>query len=958
MLAFLAVGCPVLSYKLWWIKDGFGIRNELLVNMLIGLPGFALYFISPFRLKYLDAGHWNHVNWLTLTIFLTHVNSVVLPLIHFFQRQRPKSRSGSSRGGKPITSIFPWDSAGKSISGTPAGDFMSDRSSFLSKSSSQVMSPQLHSSEAQNDGNQSIAEQSVLSQAIAEGLGQAPLPSAGTNRTESSGHRLRGLKGFMSKYGTDSDGNLIPLGKMNPRAYEYVVQDRDMLEALVAFSVTVFSTENALFLQEYDGLRKQVREYYQLISRNSRAESQQQLADGSGPTTQDRDGSIGSQSSRPRRNTQSLLGSISSSIHHKISSIHGELHYGRRGSRAVSEPPPVKGTGPALSSPALSSPVLSSPGAEISTPMRTRPIGRHRQNLSDSLWRLSLQSSLRHSSTAPTSPRPTIILGDDPTTHSRGKHAHAQSESTPTSPRMSERQVPPHSSLATRCFPRLTVSTADPMHEYGSEEPDSERSSFSWYGRGNSGSALSYQDMTPSDVSSYQGGLEDSGEYPDSISDGSVVAAPVSADDITIRNGELGPVRSASASFPLAPRPKTRATISSQSQDNISNLGSSKSSAQSPLSPTFRQGLSIETSPYGSDPKQPSRLFQPVSTQSPFHSPSSSVSAPYTPRLPSQPQLRGSPSSLQRSSSARTILTAEEYRQLYNASSAVAFASNSGPLSVSPFQEGVRQHLSYDEALQQDSSNAEGATSQAQVPAVAVLPLSGASQGRQRMLARANSRGLMMPVMDRMTPVPKALLSAYWELADAFIMPWSDTQLNLPYEMVQEIRRLFEESQCYLEMFEPVVREIQELVYVNVWPRFVVYLQRQPRGFRGRMKQAWKAFTDRIRVGNHLGGVGYSGEDGVYQGTMSHRAQDMSMAMSEQFPETIYQDEEDIAYARQQRAQGYIQNQYSYLAGPSAIRLRSGADEGKEVSEEELGQFGVMQELDFTALERIVVDAK
>ncbi|GJJ73499.1 hypothetical protein EMPS_05857 [Entomortierella parvispora] len=956
MLAFLAIGCPVLSWKLWWIKDGFGIRNELLVTMMIGLPGFVLYFISPFKLKYLDKGHWNHVNWLILTIFLAHVNSVVLPLIQFFRRQRPKSRSGGHRG-KPITGIFRWDSVGRAVPGTPTGDFASDGSSFFSRVSSQVLSPQFPGID--DDGNRSIAEQSVLSQAIAEGLGRAPSASARANRTDANGHRLRGLKGFMSKYGMDSDGNFVPLSKMNPRAFEFVVQDRDMLEALVSFSVTVFSTENALFLQEYDGLRKQVREYYRLISRNSRQESQQAPAGGLGSPTQNWDGSTpSSPTSRSHRQTQSLLGSMASSIQYRLSSINDDRHHGRRNSRAASDPLTAKNT----------IPEVCSPEAESSSVMPTRPIARHRQNMSDSLWRLSLQSSLRQSSTVPSSPRATMIQIEDPATPCR-QSAHIRSESSPTSPRMSERHLPSQSSLAGRCFPRLAASTMDPMHDNGSEGPDSERSSFSWYGRGNSGSALSYHDVTPSDISSYQGGLEEFGEDHGSISvsvsDESAVAAPVSvpvsADDITIRNNGTGPVRSASAPFPLADRPKARAAVSSQSQDNISSLGSSRSSAKSPLSPPFQQGSPPETSPYGSlpDPKQPSRLFQPISSQIPLHSPSSSVSAPYTPRLPSQPQLRGSPSSMQRSTSARTILTLEEQRQLYNASSEVVSATTAGPLSVSPLQEALQQHQSCGDLIQQTEPSGEEGLPQAQSPTAAVVPRARPLHGRQRMLSRVHRHGLMMPVMDRMTPVPKALLPAYWELADTFVMPWSDTQLNLPDEIVQEIRRQFETSECYLEMFEPVVREIQELVYVNVWPRFVVFLQKQPQGFRGRMKLAWKRFTDRVWVGNHFAGNhhdgnGYNGEGGVYRGPTTPRPHELSRTSSGQFPETIYQDEEDIARAQQQQAEGYIQNQYSYLGGLGAVRPRAG--EAKEVSEEELGQFGVMQELDLTALQRIVVD--
>src|SRR5690554_3504033 len=119
MLIFLVIACPILVHKLRWVKDGFGIRNELLMAVCIGTPGFVLYFISPFYLSDLDAGHWNHVNWLVLTIFLSHVNSMVLPLIQFLMRQTPRQRTNSFIASHShFASIHRWDSV-KSFPGTP-----------------------------------------------------------------------------------------------------------------------------------------------------------------------------------------------------------------------------------------------------------------------------------------------------------------------------------------------------------------------------------------------------------------------------------------------------------------------------------------------------------------------------------------------------------------------------------------------------------------------------------------------------------------------------------------------------------------------------------------------------------------------------------------------------------------------------------------------------------------------
>ncbi|KAF9539934.1 hypothetical protein BGW38_009899, partial [Lunasporangiospora selenospora] len=88
-------------------------------------------------------------------------------------------------------------------------------------------------------------------------------------------------------------------------------------------------------------------------------------------------------------------------------------------------------------------------------------------------------------------------------------------------------------------------------------------------------------------------------------------------------------------------------------------------------------------------------------------------------------------------------------------------------------------------------------------------------------------------------------------------MPNAVLELNLDEALVNEIRALFLTGDCYLEMYEPIVREVQELVYSNVWPRFVQSIQRNPQGTPGKFKRTWKSiFSDSSssRVGQSADG--------------------------------------------------------------------------------------------------------
>ncbi|KAG0376710.1 hypothetical protein BGX24_007329 [Mortierella sp. AD032] len=1020
MLGFLAIGCPVLTYKLWWIKDGFGIRNELLITMIIGLPGFALYFLSPIYLKRLDAGHWNHVNWLTITIFLAHVNSVVLPLIQFFMRQRPKQRSGMNI----LTGIFRWDST-KSFPGTPTMDVNSDASSFHfhSRASSQVLSPQIiETCDLSIFERQSVGHQSVISQNIqgfpSDEYGNSSIQisqSGTTGQAQGLHHRRRGMKGFWAKYGKDADGNIIPLSQMNPRAFEYALQDLEMLGELVKFSVTVFSAENAKFLQEYEGLRRQVREYYRLITqgRSQGGKHSRQLSDvASSAVAPTEDGSVLGSDRPPRshRKKSSIFGSVASSIHSKLSkygssSVDNSARansdsYHNSSVSAQEEGSIITQDG----DPGCSTP-KQTPG-----PNATKSFGKRRHDLRGNLWRLSLQSSLRHSNTAQSSPQSSMI--DDAASQVTVERRSMSSPTPISQPRVSTETSHRHKTSD------ITVSSMDEASDSnmnGFSGNESDRSSFSWYGRGNSGSALSYHDATPSELSSYQdtasetfgahtgyfGGAGDTDSVAGYNRGGSDDVGSISVSIVSLREhhqGCEGPSQSSGCPCPIPIISKRAAASTTSSQDHVrsSSAPSSRSTIHSPTSPRHHAHHSAEGSPFGSlvgngnqdgmaayttMKQQQGRLNQSFTT-SPFHSPSSSVSAPFTPRLPSQPQLhspstiRASQGLIPRSVSARTILTAEDYRQLQHNTSPNSSTASSGPLSPLSTQQQQQQQLHITTA----NLSAPGAITSSQSNTFHQHH----HRHHNRLRSDLGSRGdfhsdVVMPIPNGRTPVPKALLAAFWEIYQTFIMSNSILELNLSETHVSEVKRLFATNECYLEMYEPIVREVQELVYSNVWPRFIQSIQRQPQGFPGKFKRTWKAFFgkgpedqgDGIfdgRMGGFFGqynrGDFELGSHSAHrQGEEGRRGSDGKEGVSATAAAAAaknYLPSPPLPQA------SYIHGQFAYLGGSNIPGLEgrngnTGQGEKDDVYGEEqldFGRFGVMQDLDLSALQRIVVDPK
>ncbi|KAG0038766.1 hypothetical protein BGZ82_010922 [Podila clonocystis] len=895
MFGFLAIGCPILSWKLWWIKDGYGIRNELLINMIIGLPGFILYFISPLKLKILDAGHWNHTNWLTLTIFFAHFNSVVLPLLRFFGRQTPQRMPDGKN--KPMTSIFRWDS-NKTVPETPNPDAESDTASFGFHSRSPSLSMPSSFGNVDMDGISmeppSLRHPSGTSQGILvvpdNSLGTTPISRNKTrSRSVSKPPRYRGMKGFWAKYGTDSEGRMIPLSQLDPKAFEYALNDQEMLAELVKFSITVFSAENTKFLQEYEGLKKQVQEYYRLVGAQTQRKHSRSETSSSDNVMGGASGSGSQPSTTSHRKAPSILESVASSI--RKFSMHGssdECH-SRCGSRSESmieiDLPNVGESG----TPPKPSHAMTHP---LPTPRPHKTGHRH----SDSLWRLSLMSSARNSANS----------------GSTDSSSNTNSSTTPTNP----------------------------------PQPDMVQD-------GTSSSALSYHDVTPSEASSFHAGSEDLYYYPHFGYFGQDTDSSAhynTGDDSAVRIQRSSPLSQQNSEIEGGsdrPGASKMTPTSVPRMNSLSSCSSVSGSVDNPLQIASGSISAPQGSRVLSTGSYPSLHTTQMRSQSPLHSPSSSVSATFTPRLPSQPSLTShamKPSALvvDKCTSLRSILTAEEHLQNQETTTTPPPCEGLAALQITP----ARQQLQVSYCLSPDQQQ-----------------LSPGHSLQQNMRPRpshqsSQSKLISTLMLNRKTAVPEALLPAYWEIASTFIMPNAVLELNLDEAQVEEIRDLFVHHACFLEMYEPVVRAVQELVYANVWPRFVQSLQKYPRGLP-KKKRIWRVFVySRQSDPREQEGDGEEKAESVAANSVveSERKAGNSNGLSLAGIQTLWRRYWGSQGTSQPRdgERGHAQSGTEMARGDLDANAASGGDDD-EKEMDGLRQFGVMQELDLSALQRIIV---
>ncbi|KAF9372513.1 hypothetical protein CPB97_001209 [Podila verticillata] len=214
------------------------------------------------------------------------------------------------------------------------------------------------------------------------------------------------------------------------------------------------------------------------------------------------------------------------------------------------------------------------------------------------------------------------------------------------------------------------------------------------------------------------------------------------------------------------------------------------------------------------------------------------------------------------------------------------------------------------------------------------------------------------PMLDRKAVVPDALLPAYWEIASTLIMPNSVLELNLNEAQVEEIRALFVTHGCFLEMYEPVVRTVQELVYANVWPRFVQTLQKHPRGLPKKMGRTWMAFFYRNAPGRGEHDVEEDeGKESVATGSVEEG--ERKVVGSSKFSLAGIQARWRQYWRRtsQPRDGGerHAQSGTEMAHGDHGESMASDSGGSNDKDMDGLRQFGVMQELDLSALQRIIV---
>lgn len=757
---------------------------------------------------------------------------------------------------------------------------------------------------------------------------------------------------------------MIPLSQMNPQAFEYALHDQEMLAELVKFSITVFSAENTKFLQEYEGLKKQVQEYYRLVGAQTQRKHNRSGTVSSDNAKGEALGSGSQPSTISHRKVPSIFESVASSI--CKFSMHGssdDCH-----SRCGSQPGSMIDFPIANGEPGATTKLSHAMTHPSPTPRPHKISHKH----SGSLWRLSLMSSARNSansgstdsnsnsnsnmntnsSTTPTNPPLPNDSVQDVAVLPHFHHLHHPIGPSPLSSHSTmERRMLQRSTTERACHTDRTFSALE-SHLSDLTDQDSRGSSItSWYEQGTLDSALSYHDVTPSEASSFHTGSEDLYYYPHFrhiAQDTDSSAHYNTGDESVVRvqvSSPLGQNTSEVGANNWSDRPGHPTRVMSMSvprMNSLSSFGSPNGSGDSDLqiasgstsAPPVGRGVS--TSSY------PSMHPTQMRSQSPLHSPSSSKSATFTPRLPSQPSLMAhvmKPPALivDKCTSPRSILTAEEHLQIQRATSTTPLSCQDISQQISPIhqqQPPVSYFLGPD---QQQNNN--------------MLRLKPSYQSNQSMLISA----LML---DCKTAMPDALLPAYWEIACMFIMPNSVLELNLNEAQVEEIRALFVNQGCFLEMYEPVVRTVQELVYANVWPRFVQTIQRHPRGLPKRMRWTWKAFFYWNASG---GGEKVVEEDGEKESVATGSVEDCEQkAGSSGFSLVGIQARWRQYWRRtsQPRDGGerHVQSGAEMARGDHGENTASGSggsDDGKDM--DGLRQFGVMQDLDLSALQHIIV---
>ncbi|ORX79704.1 hypothetical protein K493DRAFT_362507 [Basidiobolus meristosporus CBS 931.73] len=102
---FLFVCCPWVIYYFWNVKDAYGLRNELITCVFLGLCIYPMYFVWTLILKEKLNSSFSSYYFITLFMLLTHLNTVGFPLIGMAYRTR-KLRTIAAYDSEQFHRIF------------------------------------------------------------------------------------------------------------------------------------------------------------------------------------------------------------------------------------------------------------------------------------------------------------------------------------------------------------------------------------------------------------------------------------------------------------------------------------------------------------------------------------------------------------------------------------------------------------------------------------------------------------------------------------------------------------------------------------------------------------------------------------------------------------------------------------------------------------------------------------
>ncbi|KAK9722594.1 hypothetical protein K7432_002584 [Basidiobolus ranarum] len=85
---FLFLCCPWVIYFFWNVKDAYGLRNELITCVFLGLLIYPMYFVWTLVLKEQLNSSFSSYYFITLFMLLSHLNTVGFPLASMVYRSR------------------------------------------------------------------------------------------------------------------------------------------------------------------------------------------------------------------------------------------------------------------------------------------------------------------------------------------------------------------------------------------------------------------------------------------------------------------------------------------------------------------------------------------------------------------------------------------------------------------------------------------------------------------------------------------------------------------------------------------------------------------------------------------------------------------------------------------------------------------------------------------------------